>query len=128
MTSPQEHLWRQVSSGWVDPGQRATSQTFILYPKDEGLVSTARESHPSTSTPAAAHAVYIATSGESIGVLTVTVGDVEAAPQSVTPTVPGAGLQALADGGYPDGKGNVLPDWHASIDCRAYAAASKGVQ
>src|SRR4051794_38297795 len=71
-------LFRQVADGWFDKGDRITSQVFALYPKDDGLISTARSSATSTPDAQSAFKAFIEDieGAESEGVIAVSVDDV----------------------------------------------------
>lgn len=74
LTNPDELLFRQVNPAFIHKG-RVSSQAFIPTKKDEGLLSTSRES---LTTPETAYNLYVEELGlASAGVWGVTVGECE---------------------------------------------------
>ncbi|MBI4863223.1 MAG: hypothetical protein HY815_23590 [Candidatus Riflebacteria bacterium] len=95
LSDPRELLWRQVHPGFIHDG-RVSSQAFTPTPKDEGLLSVARESL-TTAKDAFRH--HVETLGfASAGVMAVSVGEcLDASLNSYDQPLPHNPAHAIVD-------------------------------
>jgi hypothetical protein len=142
LTESTQTLWRHVSKGFLNDQGRVTSQSFMFYPRDHGLMSIAR-TLDSTGQAVDAEEAWnrqakrlVASNPPRmapVGVLSIAIGDVQAT--KLKDGVTSAGLtvwdDSAADGtpeehGHIDGRA-VLNDWkqHNAVAAQLKAKAAE---
>jgi hypothetical protein len=108
LTNRDELLWRQVPPGWFVK-DRITSQVFASMPSQHGFISVARSAVVSAEE---AYRRHLGRGNPTIGVVGVSVGEVEAAPD-----IEGHRLSVWDDTVEPD-----TPPEHATVDATIHSS------